>query len=74
MPMKQPFQFEWFSQEKEEKLSDLILPEISIPRRQGVGKDEFTEEVKLFENSQWKIAFRLGKGHQIIKGAPAANI
>jgi hypothetical protein len=68
-----PFQFEGFSQEKEKKLSDLIWPEISIPRRQGVGKDEFTEEVKLLDNSQWKIAFRLGKGHQIIKGPPGSG-
>jgi hypothetical protein len=57
-----------------EKLKNLIWPEfIQLPARLGEGKARFKQEVLALDEAQERLARRLGRGHQIIKGPPGSG-
>jgi len=70
-----PFPFEGITQKEIEKLSFILWPEakIDLPPRQGLGKGRFQTEVLALDESQARLALRLGSGHQIIKGPPGSG-
>jgi len=70
-----PFRFKGLTQKEIEKLSFIIWPEakIDLPPRKGLGKIRFQREVLALDESQAKLALRLGSGHQIIKGPPGSG-
>jgi len=65
-----PFRFKGITQKEIDRLSFIIWPEtkIDLPPRRGSGKSRFQREVLALDESQARVAFRLGSGHQIIKG------
>ena len=70
-----PFRFKGLTQKEIEKLSLIIWPDakIDLPPRKGLGKIRFHREVLALDESQAKLALRLGSGHQIIKGPPGSG-
>jgi len=70
-----PFPFKGLSQKEIDKLSFIIWPEakIDLPPRQGQGKARFQREVSTLDESQARLALRIGHGHQIIKGPPGSG-
>ena len=46
---------------------------IEIPERSGSGKQKFKREVMRLDESQARLALKLGSGHQIIKGPPGTG-
>jgi hypothetical protein len=70
-----PFPFKGLTQKNIDKLSLIIWPEgtIALPHRQGPGKARFQREVLTLDESQARLALRLGPGHQIIKGPPGSG-
>jgi hypothetical protein len=70
-----PFPFQGLTQKEIDKLSFIIWPEgqIDLPPRAGSGKTRFQREVLALDESQSRVALRLGKGHQIIKGPPGSG-
>ncbi|UCF86140.1 MAG: AAA family ATPase [Desulfobacteraceae bacterium] len=70
-----PFPFKGLTQKEIDKLSLIIWPEakIDLPPRQGPGKVRFQREVLSLDESQARLALRLGPGHQIIKGPPGSG-
>jgi len=69
------FQFEGLTQKEIEKLSFILWPEakIDLPPRLGSGKTRFQREVLALDESQARLALRIGPGHQIIKGPPGSG-
>lgn len=70
-----PFQFHGLSQKEIDKLSFVIWPDVQInlPLRHGAGKDSFQKEVQALDESQARLALRIGAGHRIIKGPPGTG-
>ncbi len=70
-----PFPFEGLTQKEIDKLSFIIWPEakIDLPPRPGSSKNRFQREVLALDESQARLALRLGPGHQIIKGPPGSG-
>jgi hypothetical protein len=70
-----PFRFKGLTQKEIEKLSLIIWPDakINLPPRKGLGKIRFQREVLALDESQARLALRLGSGHQIIKGPPGSG-
>ena len=70
-----PFRFKGLTPRETEKLSFMIWPEarIDVPPREGSGKSRFQREVQALDESQARLALRLGSGHQIIKGPPGCG-
>lgn len=70
-----PFTFRGFTQKDIDKLSFNLWPEgkIDIPTRLGSGKTRFQKEVLALDESQARLALRIGSGHQIIKGPPGSG-
>ncbi|MBN1832226.1 MAG: NERD domain-containing protein [Deltaproteobacteria bacterium] len=70
-----PFPFQGLHQKEVDKLCFIIWPEgqIDLPARAGSGKTRFQREVLALDESQARVALRLGKGHQIIKGPPGSG-
>ena len=70
-----PFRFTGLTQKEVDKLCSLIWPDIQIklPLRRGAGKIRFQTEVRTLDESQARLALKLGSGHQIIKGPPGAG-
>ena len=70
-----PFPFKGLTQKDIDTLSLIIWPEgkIELPPRQGPGKARFQREVLSLDESQARLALRLGTGHQIIKGPPGSG-
>ncbi|MFO7739623.1 MAG: 3'-5' exonuclease [Desulfatiglandaceae bacterium] len=70
-----PFSFNGLTQKDIEKLSLILWPEgrIELPPRRGPGKVRFQKEVSSLDESQARLALRLGPGHQIIKGPPGSG-
>ena len=69
------FPFKELTQKEIDKLTLIIWPEAKIerPPRQGPGKTRFQREVLSLDESQARLALRLGPGHQIIKGPPGSG-
>ncbi len=70
-----PFRFKGLIQKEIEKLSFTMWSEakIDLPPRKGLGKIRFQREVLALDESQARLALRLGSGHQIIKGPPGSG-
>ena len=70
-----PFPFQGLTPKEVDKLNFIIWPEgqIDPPPRAGSGKTRFQREVLALDESQARVALRLGKGHQIIKGPPGSG-
>jgi hypothetical protein len=70
-----PFSFKGLAPKDIDTLSLIIWPEgkIELPPRQGPGKARFQREVLNLDESQARVALRLGPGHQIIKGPPGSG-
>lgn len=70
-----PFPFRGLSQGEIEKLSYVIWPDVQIdlPLRYGVGKAGFQREVMALDESQARLALRIGSGHRILKGPPGTG-
>jgi len=70
-----PFPFEGITQKETEQLSFILWPEakIDLPPRLGSGKTRFQREVLALDDSQARLALRIGSGHQIIKGPPGCG-
>ncbi|MFC1868955.1 DEAD/DEAH box helicase [Thermodesulfobacteriota bacterium] len=70
-----PFPFKGFTQKEIDKLSFILWPEgkIDLPPRLGSGKTRFQKEVLALDESQARLALRIGAGHQIIKGPPGSG-
>jgi len=70
-----PFPFRGLNQREIEKLSFVIWPDVQIdlPLRHGAGKVSFQKEVLALDESQARLALRIGSGHQIIKGPPGTG-
>jgi len=70
-----PFSFRDFSQKNIDKLCFILWPEgkIDLPSRLGSDKTRFQKEVLALDESQARLAMRLGSGHQIIKGPPGCG-
>ena len=70
-----PFRFKGFAQEEIDLLKGILEPvtRIELPARQGESRDRFQSDVKDLDESQARLALRLGQGHQIIKGPPGSG-
>jgi len=70
-----PFLFKGLTGKEEAKLHFALWPEgkILLPARQGAGKDHFQREVAALDETQARLAFQLGQGHQLIKGPPGSG-
>jgi hypothetical protein len=69
-----PFKLKPLTRQETEKLKNLIWPEfIQLPARLGEGKTWFQQEVLALDEAQARLARRLGRGHQIIKGPPGTG-
>jgi hypothetical protein len=70
-----PFPFKGITQKDIDTLRSILWPEgkIELPPRQGPGKVRFQREVLRLDESQARLAWRLGHGHQIIKGPPGSG-
>jgi hypothetical protein len=57
------------------RLYDGIWPSrgTKLPARKGVGPEEFQANIAALDNSQARVARKLGKGHQILLGAPGTG-
>ena len=70
-----PFAFRGFVQEDIDRLCSILWPEgkIDLPVRPGSGKARFQEEVLALDEAQSRLAWRIGSGHQVIKGPPGSG-
>jgi hypothetical protein len=70
-----PFAFKGFIQEDIDRLCSILWPEgrIDLPVRLGSGKARFQEEVLALDEVQSRLAWRIGPGHQVIKGPPGSG-
>jgi superfamily I DNA and RNA helicase len=70
-----PFSFAGLTPGETEKLTFMLWPQgkIDLPPRQGAGKARFQKEVLALDETQARLALRLGSGHQIIKGPPGSG-
>ena len=70
-----PFAFKGFIQEDIDRLCSILWPEgkIDLPVRLGSGKARFQEEVLALDKAQSRLAWRIGPGHQVIKGPPGSG-
>jgi hypothetical protein len=70
-----PFPFAGLTPRETEKLRSILWPEgkISLPPRQGAGKDRFLKEVLALDEAHARLSLRLGPGHRIIKGPPGSG-
>jgi superfamily I DNA/RNA helicase len=70
-----PFAFKGFIQEDIDRLCSILWPEgkIDLPVRLGPGKARFQEEVLALDEAQSRLAWRIGSGHQVIKGPPGSG-
>ncbi len=70
-----PFSTGSLTQKEFDKLCFAVWPEVNIelPARSGEGKIKFKREVMRLDESQARLALKLGSGHQIIKGPPGAG-
>jgi hypothetical protein len=70
-----PFLFKGLTGKEEAKLQFALWPEgkIRLPVREGLGKGHFKREVAVLDETQARLALRLGPGHQIIKGPPGSG-
>jgi hypothetical protein len=69
-----PFKLKPLTPRETEKLKTFIWPEfIQLPARLGDGKALFQQEVLALDEAQARLALRLGRGHQIIKGPPGSG-
>ena len=70
-----PFPFKGITQKNIDTLCSIIWPEakIDLLPRKGPGKGRFQREVLFLDESQARMALRLGPGHQIIKGPPGSG-
>lgn len=69
------FPFQGLTQKEVDRLNSVIWPEgkIDLPSRAGSGRNRFLREVLALDESQARVALRLGSGHQIIKGPPGSG-
>lgn len=58
-----------------EKLHDAIWshPRIELPQRQGLAKDNTQLEIQNLDKEQARLAMKLKRGHQVIKGPPGSG-
>lgn len=69
-----PFPSEPLTAGEFQRLKDLLYPEmIQLPQRSGPGKSHFQRQVLALDEEQSRLARRLGRGHQIIKGPPGSG-
>jgi hypothetical protein len=70
-----PFSFKGLTGKEEAKLHFALWPEgkISLPARQGMGKEHIQWELATLDEAQARLALRLGQGHQILKGPPGSG-
>jgi hypothetical protein len=64
-----PFPFKGLTGKEEVKLHFALWPEgkIRLPAREGVAREHFKKEVATLDETQARLALRLGPGHQVIK-------
>lgn len=70
-----PFSFRGLPRDKSEALKRMLWPEsrIDLPERKGGGRSHFDEEVRYLDETQSRLALRLGGGHRVIKGPPGSG-
>jgi len=70
-----PFRFKGLSEKEIDKLTDLLWPvsTIELPRPQGAGREERKGKLRHLDDVQKRLALKLGRGHQVIKGPPGSG-
>ncbi|MBW2059349.1 MAG: NERD domain-containing protein [Deltaproteobacteria bacterium] len=70
-----PFPFQGSTNPELDRIKETVWPEISLnlPPRDGSGRTRFQTEVRRLDQNQARIALKLKRGHQIIKGPPGSG-
>lgn len=70
-----PFRYPELSRRELSRLHDGIWPSrgTKLPVRRGVSVEDFQANIASLDNAQARIARKLGRGHQILRGAPGTG-